>query len=220
MSEIRVEPVAYDIDGQPYEGQLVYDASHAGPRPGLLMAPNWMGVSAAALDIARQVAGRGHVVLVADLYGRDVRPQNGDEAGAAMMPLKNDRALLRKRMQAALAALRGQALAAVDTTRQAAFGFCFGGCCALELARDGAELKAFVSFHGTLDTPDPAHARNIKGRGTGPRRCLRSAGAARAVAGLRQGDDRCRRRLAAHQLRRRGAFLHRSERQAAGQDAL
>lgn len=64
MSEIRVEPVAYDIDGQPYEGQLVYDASHAGPRPGLLMAPNWMGVSAAALDIARQVAGRGHVVLV------------------------------------------------------------------------------------------------------------------------------------------------------------
>ena len=43
MSEIRVEPVAYDIDGQPYEGQLVYDASHAGPRPGLLMAPNWMG---------------------------------------------------------------------------------------------------------------------------------------------------------------------------------
>lgn len=51
MSEIRVEPVAYDIDGQPYEGQLVYDASHAGPRPGLLMAPNWMGVSAAALDI-------------------------------------------------------------------------------------------------------------------------------------------------------------------------
>lgn len=32
MSEIRVEPVAYDIDGQPYEGQLVYDASHAGPR--------------------------------------------------------------------------------------------------------------------------------------------------------------------------------------------
>ena len=34
------------------------------------MAPNWMGVSAAALDIARQVAGRGHVVLVADLYGR------------------------------------------------------------------------------------------------------------------------------------------------------
>ncbi|MCR3864848.1 dienelactone hydrolase family protein, partial [Pseudomonas aeruginosa] len=26
MSEIRVEPVAYDIDGQPYEGQLVYDA--------------------------------------------------------------------------------------------------------------------------------------------------------------------------------------------------
>ena len=46
----------------------------------------------------------------------------------------------------------------------AAFGFCFGGCCALELARTGAPLKAAVSFHGTLDTTNPADAKNIKGK--------------------------------------------------------
>lgn len=163
MSQITVSSVVYEIDGQSYEGRLAFDASHKGPRPGLLMAPNWMGVSQGAEEIARQVAGQGYVVLLADLYGQAVRPSNGDEAGAAMMPLKNDRGLLRQRMQAALAQLLAQQDVHLDTRRIASFGFCFGGCCALELARDGADLKAAVSFHGTLDTPNPADAKNIKG---------------------------------------------------------
>ncbi|MFP3448939.1 dienelactone hydrolase family protein, partial [Pseudomonas sp. SIMBA_067] len=95
----------------------------------LLMAPNWMGVSAGAEEIAKRVAGQGYVVLVADLYGQSVRPSNGDEAGAAMMPLKNDRPLLNTRMQPALEQLKGQTEAAVDTSKLATFGFCFGGCC-------------------------------------------------------------------------------------------
>ncbi|WP_437882187.1 dienelactone hydrolase family protein [Pseudomonas sp. LRF_L74] len=162
MSQIQVTPVGYEIDGQTYEGQLVYDASSNTPRPGLLMAPNWMGVGATALDAARKLAGSDYVIFVADLYGKNVRPENADEAGAAMMPLRNDRALLRKRMQASLEALKS-ALAPLDTAKLAAFGFCFGGCCALELGRAGASLHAFVSFHGSLDTPNPADARNIKG---------------------------------------------------------
>lgn len=164
MSQISVQPVAYAVDGVSFEGQLVFDASSNLPRPALLMAPNWMGVSQGALDVARQVAGHGYVVLVADLYGKDVRPNGPDQAGAAMMPLKNDRALLRKRMQGALKALLEQAgKAPIDSGKVASFGFCFGGCCALELARDGAALAAAVSFHGTLDTPNPADAKNIKG---------------------------------------------------------
>lgn len=164
MALMKQEPVTYQVEGRTFEGQLVY-AEGADKRPGLLMAPNWMGVSEQALETAKQVAGGGYVVLVADLYGKDVRPANADEAGAAMMPLKNDRPLLRRRMQAALGALRGTAgKAPLDTDRLAAFGFCFGGCCALELARDGAPLKAFVSFHGTLDTPDSKDAARIRGK--------------------------------------------------------
>ena len=163
MSQVTLRSVVYQIDGQPYESRLAFDASHTGPRPGLLMAPNWMGVSAGAEVIAEAVAAKGYVVLVADLYGQSVRPGNADEAGAAMMPLKDDRALLRKRMQAAFDALQSQTDAAVDSSKLATFGFCFGGCCSLELARTGAPLKAAVSFHGTLDTPNPADANNIKG---------------------------------------------------------
>lgn len=163
MNQITVRSVVYQIDGQPYESRLAFDAAHSGPRPGLLMAPNWMGVGAGAEEIAKAVASKGYVVLIADLYGQSLRPQNNDQAGAAMMPLKNDRPLLRKRMQVAFQQLQGQAEAAVDTSKLATFGFCFGGCCALEFARTGAPVKAAVSFHGTLDTPDASDANNIKG---------------------------------------------------------
>ncbi|MBD0705305.1 MULTISPECIES: dienelactone hydrolase family protein [unclassified Pseudomonas] len=163
MSQVTVSSLEYQIDGRTYEGRLAFDVSQQGSRPGLLMAPNWMGVGAGAEEIARSVAANGYVVLIADLYGQDVRPTNADEAGAAMMPLKNDRALLRKRMQAAFEQLQSQSEAQVDASRLATFGFCFGGCCSLELARTGAPLKAAISFHGTLDTPNPADAQNIKG---------------------------------------------------------
>ena len=46
MSQVTVRSVVYQIDGQSYESRLAFDASHKGPLPGLLMAPNWMGVSA------------------------------------------------------------------------------------------------------------------------------------------------------------------------------
>lgn len=164
MSNISVQPVEYEIDGVQFEGQLVFNSAIKTPRPALLMAPNWMGVTEGAIDIARKVAGDDYVVFVADLYGKSLRPTNADEAGSAMMPLKDDRALLRKRMQGSLKTLMGLSNSvALDATKQAAFGFCFGGCCALELARDGAPLQAAVSFHGTLDTPTPADANNIKG---------------------------------------------------------
>ncbi|KPG78160.1 dienelactone hydrolase family protein [Pseudomonas sp. RIT-PI-o] len=163
MSQVTVRSVVYQIDGHAYEGRLAFDAEHKAARPGLLMAPNWMGVSAGAEDIAKAVAAEGYVVLIADVYGQTVRPQNADEALAAMMPLKDDRALLRKRLQVAFEQLQSQGEATVDTSKLAVFGFCFGGCCALDLARTGAPVKAAVSFHGTLDSPNPADAQNIKG---------------------------------------------------------
>lgn len=164
MSEFSVVPVVYQVDGHDYEGQLVFNPTVSTPRPGLLLAPNWMGVTAGAVELAKKAAGKDYVVLVADIYGADVRPNGPEQAMAAMMPLKNDRALLRARMQASLAVLQSQKHAAVDSDKLAVFGFCFGGCCALELARDGAPVKASVSFHGTLDTPNNADANNIKGK--------------------------------------------------------
>ena len=162
MSKVIVESLVHHLSGKAYESRLAY-APGALPQPGLVMAPNWMGIGEGAERIAKEVASQGYVVLIADLYGQSLRPSNADEAGVAMMPLKSDRGELRKRMEEALAQLLGQSKALLEPGKIATFGFCFGGCCALELARTGADLKATVSFHGTLDTPNPADAKRIKG---------------------------------------------------------
>src|SRR5258708_15104181 len=85
---------------------------------------------------------------------------NRQEARALIGELRTDPKKLRTRARAALSTLA--ALPQVDAGRLAAIGFCFGGSTVLELARDGADLKAVVSFHGVLTTDAPAAAGQVK----------------------------------------------------------
>jgi dienelactone hydrolase len=160
---VVVKPVPYEIEGEAFEGLLIYDDAVTTPRPGLLMVPNWLGVSEDSAKKAARAAGDKYVVFMADMYGKAVRPTNADEAKAAATLVRGDRPLMRKRAQAAVEVLKAQtAQVAMDVSKLGAIGFCFGGGAVLELARSGAELKGFVSFHGNLDTPNPNDAQNIK----------------------------------------------------------
>lgn len=160
---VVVKPVPYEIDGEAFEGLLIYDDAVSTPRPGLLMVPNWLGVTDKSAEKAARAASDKYVVFMADMYGKAIRPSNPDEAKAAATAVRSDRALMRKRAQAAVAVLKAQtSQVALDVSKLGAIGFCFGGGAVLELARSGADLKAFVSFHGNLDTPNPADAKNIK----------------------------------------------------------
>ncbi len=44
-----------------------------------------------------------------------------------------------------------------------AMGYCFGGAATLEMARSGADLKGFVTFHGGLATPAGQDYSQAKG---------------------------------------------------------
>ena len=154
---MRTRNVDWTVDGRPFRGVLVWDDAGGKGRPGLVMVPNWMGVNASAVDKAKAVAGRDYVVLVADVYGRDLRPRDQKAAGAAAGALRNDRPALRARMQKAVDVLRGQSASApLDARRIGVFGFCFGGTAALELARAGSPVDGVVALHAGLDTPMPA----------------------------------------------------------------
>lgn len=157
------KPIPYEIDGETFEGLMIYDDAVTTPRPGLLMVPNWMGVTEDSAKKAALLASDQYVIFMADMYGQSIRPTNADEAKAAATTVRSDRPLMRKRAQAAVDVLKAQSgSVALDINRLGAIGFCFGGGSVLELARSGAELKGFVSFHGNLDTPDPRDAQNIK----------------------------------------------------------
>lgn len=163
QADMVVNPVGYEIDGEAYEGMLVYDDATREARPGILMVPNWMGVTESAAKKAYRAGGSEYVVFVADLYGKENRPENAEQAGKQATLLRSDRALMRKRVNAALEVFKTQTdEVALDTRKLAAIGFCFGGGAVLELARSGTGIGAVVSFHGNLDTPDPADAKAIK----------------------------------------------------------
>ena len=55
------------------------------------------------------LAQLGYVAFCADIYGKGARPQTTQEAGALAGKYKNDRPLLRARVNAGLDALRATA---------------------------------------------------------------------------------------------------------------
>lgn len=161
MAGIVEKPVEYTAGDVTCEGWAAYDDATPAKRPSVLIVHQWTGVSDNEKMRARMLAELGYNVLVADVYGKGVRPQppaSGQEAGK----YKKDRALLRDRLKAALSVLVKDSR--TDTSRVACIGYCFGGTAAIELARSGAILKGVVSFHGGLDSPTPDDGKNIKGK--------------------------------------------------------
>src|SRR5690554_1264957 len=81
QADMATRAVDYHIDGEVFQGLLVYDDSVTEPRPGLLMVPNWMGVTENAAKKAWRAAGSDYVVFIADMYGRHIRPADAAQAG-------------------------------------------------------------------------------------------------------------------------------------------
>jgi len=155
----------YEVGGKKMQSTLVYDDAVSTPRPGIVMTPDWMGMNADQIAMAKDIAGKDYVILVADVYGTDVRPKNPDEAGAASGNMYKNRGDLRARISAALDQLKAQkGKAPLDGKHYGAIGFCFGGATTLDLARNGADVQGVVSFHGNLSTDDPALAKKIKAK--------------------------------------------------------
>ncbi|MDO7833900.1 dienelactone hydrolase family protein [Sphingobium sp. HBC34] len=144
--------ILHDGPGGPFESLAVVDDSMNRSRPGVLLFPNVLGTKDADFAYAEKVAALGYVVLVVDIYGQGKRTTRADANPALYMNALNaDRALLRDRVNAAHAVIKG--LPEVDARRTAAIGFCFGGKCVLDLARSGADMAGGVSFHGVYDPP-------------------------------------------------------------------
>jgi len=162
FAAMQAKPVEWTLDKTTFRGVIVYDDAGA-TRPGLVMVPDWKGVTDAAVDKAKHVAGRDYVVLVADVYGKDVRPKDDTEAMAQVKAMYADRQVLRARVAKALDVLKAQAgKAPLDVRHLGAVGYCFGGATVLELARSGADIAGVVTFHGGLNTSLPAQPGAVK----------------------------------------------------------
>lgn len=163
FAAMRADPVEWKIGTQDFSGYIVYDDSSPTKRPGLLMVPDWKGVTDNAVAAAKRVAGDRYVVLVADVYGRGVRPADSEGAMAQVKKMYADLPMLRARAAKSLDVLKAQAgKAPLDVTNVGAVGFCFGGATVLELARSGADIAGVATFHGGLSTSMPAKPGAVK----------------------------------------------------------
>lgn len=146
----RETPVALRFGDEDLEGVLVARRDSA-RRPGVIIFPTVMGVSDLELGFARQLVHLGYTGFVADLFGKQFHRSPREIMSSELKRLRGDRASLRKRLLAVLECVRE--LDAVESDRIVAIGYCFGGQCALDLARSGADVAGVASFHGLLDPP-------------------------------------------------------------------
>jgi dienelactone hydrolase len=157
---MQTHDIDYRDQAANLRGYLAFDEKAAAQRPGVLVFHEGLGLGDFAMARSRMLAELGYVALAADMFGDRRQARNLQEVAKLVGDLRNDPQTLRARGRAALATLA--ALPQVDAKRLAAIGFCFGGSVALELAREGADLKAAVSFHGVLATRTPAVSGRVK----------------------------------------------------------
>lgn len=145
---IRERLIEYRDGPNLLEGFFCHDDSRPGPQPGLLIAHDWSGRGEFVERKARRLAWHGFATFALDMFGKDKRGSTNAERSALITPFIQDRALLARRVTAAFNTVKE--LSEVDARRVAAMGFCFGGMCALDLARSGADVRGVVSVHALL----------------------------------------------------------------------
>lgn len=149
--------VAYKVNGVDYEG---YYAGAGAKAPLVLLVHDWDGLNDYEIKRAQMLADLGFAVFAADLFGTGVRPTKMEDMRRLTGELYQDRTKMRALLHGAVEAARAQG---ANLNNAVAMGYCFGGTAVLELARSGADLKGFVTFHGGIGTPAGQDYSKAKG---------------------------------------------------------
>jgi dienelactone hydrolase len=152
--------VAHRFEGESLESVFV-GRRDGEARPTILLIPSVMGITDLEIGWGRQLVELGYSTFLADVFGSEFRGAPRDTMFGEMNRIKEDRSALLRRLEHVLGVARG--LDEVEGDRIVVSGYCFGGMCALDLARSGADIAAAVSFHGLFDPPGlPKHKIKAK----------------------------------------------------------
>jgi dienelactone hydrolase len=154
--------VEYMADGVTLKGYLAYDSGMKGKGPGILVVHEWWGLNDYARKRAKMLAQLGYTALAVDMYGEGKVAKHPDDAGKFSSEVMKNFDTAKARFTAAEEFLKKQPT--VDPERIAAIGYCFGGGVVLNMARQGADLKAVASFHGNLTAVQAAQPGMVKAK--------------------------------------------------------
>lgn len=159
---MRAESLEYKDGDVTLKGFVALDDQSNHKRPGILVMPEAFGLGKQAKDRALRLASLGYAALAGDPYGNGLEVSDLQDAIKHAGAIREDTTKFRQRIRAGLDALT--ALPQVDTDRLAVMGYCMGGSCSLEMARDGAPLRGVISFHGALETESPAEPGKVQAK--------------------------------------------------------
>jgi dienelactone hydrolase len=154
--------VDYTAEGVVLKGYLAYDDSIKSKAPGILVVHEWWGLNDYARRRAKMLAELGYTALAVDMYGEGKQAAHPDDAGKFSSEVMMHFDTAKARFLAAEDFLKRQPT--VDPGRIAAVGYCFGGGVVLNMARQGADLKGAVSFHGMLGAVKSAEPGMVKAK--------------------------------------------------------
>ena len=149
QASLVTKTVSYRQGDTQLRGYLAYDDSTTSDKkaPGVLVFPEWWGLSDFVKGRADALAKLGYVAFAADMYGDGQNTTDYHKAEALASAVAG-KPVMMERVQAAYDQLIKTGL--IDDSKVATIGFCFGGACSQILAYSGAPLKGVVSFHGAL----------------------------------------------------------------------
>src|SRR5689334_7767220 len=105
---LKTEVIEYKDGKTVLEGYLAYDDAIKGPRPGVLVAHEWMGHGPYVRHRAEQLAQMGYTAFALDIYGKGVHAKDHAEAAKLSGMYKADRQLMRQRAMAGLNVLKNR----------------------------------------------------------------------------------------------------------------
>lgn len=161
QAKVRTKAIEYRQGKTKLQGFIAWDDAVKGKRPGILVVHEWWGHNRHARAQAERLAKAGYVGFALDMYGKGKLAKHPKDAMAFMQEATKDPAALAARFDAAEALLKKDPH--VDASKIGAFGYCFGGGVALNMARAGRDLAAVVTFHGALKPAgEPAQPGKVK----------------------------------------------------------
>jgi dienelactone hydrolase len=150
--------ISYEINGQSYEGYFISPSEKA---PFVLLIHDWDGLTDYEVMRANMLADLGYAVFALDLFGAGVRPTEVKDKRQHTGELYKNREKMRALMEGALDTAKNKG---ANIENAVAMGYCFGGAAVLELARSGADLKGFATYHGGLKTPEGQNYTKTRGK--------------------------------------------------------
>jgi dienelactone hydrolase len=148
----------YEVNGKSYQGYYISPSTDA---PLVLLIHDWDGLTDYEITRANMLAKMGYSVFAADLFGAGIRPTKMQDKRQHTGELYKDRTKMRSLLTNALDTAKTQG---ANTSNTVVMGYCFGGAAVLEMARSGADMKGFATFHGGLSTPKDQDYSQTKGK--------------------------------------------------------